>query len=292
MEEENLTGFDPMTGNRIEMETTVGQPNKGGLDNQKRIQQAEELMTPDDFEYFRKMIEKKEGETDELFDLHGKALHTTNSFYFEKIMQASRLRTEGGKDGLYQTPGASFTDGDFEKAAVFQTLIDDQNTRGHDKRLDTQKYFDKVDEFIKYFWNNDAAAVKEYLGRISGQKINTFEEAVAAAEIFKYQAAPKEIKDNPDELAKLFGITVVFDKKKLPELTAEGTEGLQKKFELRSFRPEGVPLSEASTIFVPEVQVATIKQKLEGQGLTHIDVRPSEELETIRLINILDNQDK
>ncbi|MFH1236349.1 MAG: hypothetical protein V1685_05445 [Parcubacteria group bacterium] len=289
MEEENLQsmGFDPMTGNQIDTGPAAPQ---SGTEDQPRLQKAAELMSPADFEYYKQATDTTREGAGKLFDLRGKALHTTNSFYLEQIVSRGTIRTEGGKDGLYGTAGASFTDGNFEKATTFQTLMDDQNTRSTDKRFNTQRYSNKAADFVQCLWDQDAAAMKEYLQHISGKKINSFEEAVAVAETFKYQATPSEIKDKPEELAKLFGATIVFDKEKLPELTTKGTEGLQQQFELRSYRPDGVPLSKASAIFVPEIQIKAVKLKLQEYGLTHIDVRPSEELEIIRMNSILHNQ--
>ena len=250
------------------------------------LEKASEFMRPEDFSYFKNHIEARGNEG---FDMHGKVLHTTNSYYFENILKQG-IRTEGGKDGLYGSAGASFTNGDFEEALTFQTLIDDQNSRSNEKRFNTEQYADKATSFVKYFWDKDAAAMQQYLQKISGKEIHSLEEAVAAAKTFQYTATPTGIKDNPEALAKLFGITVVFDKEKLPELTAEGTAGLQQDFELRSYRPDGIPLAEASAVFVPETQVVAMQQKLQEHGLAHVTVLPSEELEVMRMQKILESQ--
>ena len=97
-----------------------------------------------------KILGNKEGKVDQLFTINGKLLHTTNSFAFEKMLADGHIRTDSSKDGIYKTSGASFADGNFAKTITFQSLYDDQNTRSEDKKFNTQKYKDKVKDFVKY----------------------------------------------------------------------------------------------------------------------------------------------
>lgn len=257
----------------------------------ERLKKASEIMTPDDFQRFESILGNHEGNTDNLYDLSNKVLHTTNNFTFGKMLDSNVIKTDIKKGGMYQTPGASFADGDFEKAATFQTLFDDQNTRSNDKNFNTEKYYDKALNFVKYFWDKNQNETAVYLSKISnGKKVETLDDAVKIAEGFKFKTKPKEIEDDPDKLAKLFGVTIVFNKEKLPELNKEGTEGIQQDFELRSHREGGVPIPDASTIFVPESQMQTFQYELQNRGLDHIEVRPSEELEAIRMKDFLDNK--
>jgi len=253
------------------------------------LKKAEETLTPEDFTYLRQFLEKTGKEGRGLFIQEGKFLHTTNDFNFEEIVSSGNIRTKSKQEGIYGTRGASFTDGNFEKAICFQSIFDDQNTRSEDKRFNSEKYTDKVDEFLHYFWDDESRReeLKIYLSKIGGgKKIETFDDAKAVAESFKFKAKPKEISDDEERLSRLYGVTIVFNKDKLPDITQEGTEGIQRYFEHRSYREEGVPISEASTIFVPEVKIDDVRKQLNDKGLSHIEIRPSEELEVIRLMRI------
>lgn len=254
--------------------------------NLKRLKKASEIMTPDDFQVFESILGNHEGSTEELIDLRGKVLHTTNSSSFRKMLDSGIIKTESTAEGIYKTPGASFADGDFENIATFQTLFDDQNTRSSDKRFNSEKYSDKVGDFIKYFWDKDQGKITSYLSGISNvQEIKTLDDAIKIAEGLKFK-----VKDDPVALEKIFGITIVYDKEKLPELSKEGTVGIQGEFELRSYREGGVPISDSSVLFVPRVKIEEIVKELDKIGLGHIEVRASEELEVKRMIRVLDEK--
>ncbi len=261
--------------------------------NQKEIAEAAEpndlqerasnVLSQEDYLYFSEVSERGE----KPFDPKGTAMHTTNSFNFEKILSDGHIKTGDDQEGIYSTKGASFTDGDSELALTFQTLFDDQNTRSQDKRFNSEKYNDKVQDFIKYFWDKDEEQTKQYLSEIGGEIVGTIDDAVRIAEKFESKATPKELADDEEALSKLFGITIVYDKKRLPDLSKEGTRGLQQDFELRSYREGGVPLEDASIIFCPEGKMEEIKNMLKEQKLGHIDVRPSEEMEIARMVKML-----
>ena len=261
------------------------------FDNLQRLKKAAETLLPEDFLYFEHILGNKEGNTENLFDVVGKAMHTTNDFYFKKMLESGSIRTGTGQEGMYQSKGASFTDGDFPEAATFQTLFDDQNTHSSDKRFDSGKYSDKAHNFVKHLWDTKGDEFKTYLSKISGgKKIDTFEDALLVAEGFKFKANPKEIADDPEKLSQLYGVTIVYDKDKLPELEPKQQDGDVSEFELLSFREGGVPLTEASAIFVPESQIEKMRQLLEAHGLSQVEIRPSEELEVIRILKLLDKK--
>jgi len=259
------------------------------FDNLQRLKKAAETLSPEDFLYFEKILGNQEGRIDQLYDLSNMVFHTTNDINFRKMLESGNIRTGVEQEGMYGSRGASFTDGDFPETATFQTLYEDQNTHSDDKKFNSQDYGDKAGNFVRYFWDNKQEETKQYLSKISGgKKIETFEDALKIAEGFKFKAKPKELENDPEALSKLYGVTIVFGKDKLPDLTKEGTEGLQKDFELRSYQQGGVPLSEASTVFVPEAQMENMKRTLQERGLDHIQIRPSEELEVIRMVKLLE----
>ena len=262
--------------------------NNERFNNLHRLRKAAEVLSPVDFLYFEKILGNHEGRIDGLFNPAGKALHTTNDFYFDKMLDSGVIRTGEKKDGMYRTKGASFTDGNASEALTFQTIFDDQNSRSAEKRFNSQYYGDKARDFVDFFWSTKRQKTREYLEKKSGQTVATIKDAIRIAEGFKHKTSPEELENNPKQLSELFGITIVYDKEKLPELTSEGTEGIQTDFELRSYRAGGVSLSEASVVFAPESQIANIQEKLARRGLTHIDVRSSEELEAARLVDIID----
>lgn len=282
---------DMIHQNMVDEVVEQAQRDNERFDNLQRLKKAAETLSPEDFLYFEKILGNQEGRVDQLYDLGDKAFHTTNDFNFRKMLESGGIRTGVEQEGMYGSRGASFTDGDFPETATFQTLYEDQNTHSTDKKFNSQNYGDKAKNFVRYFWDNKQEETRQYLGKISGgKKIETFEDALKIAEGFKFKAKPKELENDPEALSKLYGVTVVFEKDKLPNLTKEGTEGLQKDFELRSYQQGGVPLSEASTVFVPEAQIENMKRTLQEHGLDHIQIRPSEELEVIRMVKLLEEK--
>ena len=140
----------------------------------------------------------------------------------KKMLESGNIRTGVEQEGMYGSRGASFTDGDFPETATFQTLYEDQNTHSADKKFSSQNYGDKAENFVRYFWDNKQEETKQYLSKISGgKKVETFEDALKIAEGFKYKAKPKELENDPEALSKLYGVTIVFEKDKLPDLTKE-----------------------------------------------------------------------
>lgn len=270
-----------------EEESRVEQVQESTPEINETMEKASKTLSRDDFLYFEKTL-KERGEP---FNPEGMAMHTTNDYNFEKILSTGNIRTDEKQEGIYGTKGASFTDGNFEMALTFQTVFDDQNTRSLDKKFNSERYSDKAREFVGHFWDKKQEETKQYLGKIGGGKnISTIEDALKIAESFKFKAKPKEIADDLERLSRLFGVTIVYDKDKLPDLTTEGTEGLQKDFELRSYKEGGVPIKDASIVFVPEARMDEISSLLKENGLEHIEIRPSEELEIARMAKLLERK--
>lgn len=252
------------------------------------------MLSPEDRDTLQRLVEFAGGE-EKLFDPKKKFLHTTDNLSFAEILESGAIITDdvfpGGKQ---RTPGASFTDGDFPEATSFQLLYDNIPGAGDEKHLSSEKYAEALggslaDDFVRYFWQNHQEDQKVYLAELAkkipddslatlgvgvDRGITTEEEALAVSKYF----VPKGRGE--------YGVTLVYDKAKSDAIGVEdrGTVGLQKFFEKRSFRPGGVPLSEASAVLVPEARIEEVKQELAARGLSHIDVRPSEELEARRIL--------
>ena len=253
------------------------------------MKKASETLSDEDFLYFHNFLEQRGGKLDNLYDFKNKVMHTTNSYTFaEKMLDSGVILTGNKQEGIYGSDGASFTDGDYSEAVTFQSVFDDQCTRSEDKQFNTEAYQSKSESFIKHFWENDEQETKDYLSKISNTKVETLQDAMRIAEGFKIKAKPEDIENNPDELAKLFGITIVFEKDYIPDLSKQGTEGLQTHFELRSFVEGGISLSRAKTMFVPENKIDEIRDELKKYGMENVELRPSEEIEVSRMVNLLE----
>lgn len=262
------------------------------LKNVRRLEAAAKLLSADDFAIFEKTLQNLEAAHEKLFTPSNHVMHTTNSHYFDKILASGSLATGDEKEGMYNSKGVSFTDGDFTEAITFQTIYDDQNSRSEDKQINSEKYQSKVRGFIEFFWNDPTRReeLKNYFAEIAGEtEINNIEDAIRIAEKFKFKSTPKELEDKPDQLNDLYGVTIVYEQSSIPDLTQEGTSGLQRYFELRSYQKNGIPLKNAAYIFVPASRVVEVTTKLEQRGLSDIHVRASEELEALRIIQLAAN---
>ncbi len=259
-----------------------------------RAQRVGEILSPEDNAVFQHLIESIGG-VENLFNPKGKFLHTTENLSFGEILSSGIILTDdvfpGGKQ---RTPGASFTDGNFPETASFQLVYDNVASGGKEKRLRSDQYAEALggtptEDFVRYFWNNQSEVAKPYfadlakkipdaalanLGISADRTISTEEQALAIGKFF----VPKSKGD--------FGVTIVYDGAKQDEIGIEdrGTTGLQKFFEKKSFKKGGVSLSEASMILVPESRITEVKQTLADHGLTHVDVRATEELEARRMM--------
>lgn len=285
----------------IEGDTTSGQEEIIPRENDALLKEAKreesrhrrELLksqlTPDNLSIFDETLGNTEGDPSKIFDPHDRVMHTTNSFAFDQILSDGKLVEGLRGDGSYKTRGVSFSDGDSEVALAFQTLMDDQSSRSTDKRLNSSALQDKVEGFVSSFWNDPArqSELCRYLGELTKESPpQTLAEAVRLAERFHFQATPKEIADNAEALGTLFGVTLVYKKEALPELSKGGTDGIQRDFELRSNNPEGVPINLVETILVPANRIQQVQEQLRKQGLEGIKVQASEELEARRMLEI------
>lgn len=278
-----------MQENMVDSVVEQAQKDNERLKNLERLKKAAEVLSAEDFITFERFLGNQEGRVDQLYELQGRALHTTNDYFLSKISASGKILTVEEKgDGMYKSKGASFTDGDFPEAATFQTMYEDQNTHSDDKKFNTQEYDDKAEAFVQYLWNKDAAALKKDLSEKSGRELKTYQDVLDVALSFKFQARPKDLENDPEAMSKLFAVTISYEKDALPELVSEGSGKGESEFELRSHRDGGIPIADAATFFVPEKQIENMQAKLQAQGLSHIEVRASEELEVIRMVNILD----
>ena len=259
----------------------------------QKVNKLSKVLSEDDFAYLEKIIGNRKGDVSRLYSLKGKVMHGTNDCIFQSMVKDKKILTKGKSEGMYNSTGASFTDGDSEVGLTFQTIFDDQNTRSDDKKFNSDKYSDKVRDFINFFWKDGDRRKKfqEYLSKISnGKTVDTFDQARSAAERFKFKAIPKELKNDAENLQKLVGVTIIFGKPKLPDLAPTDKNDPTGNFELRSFRKNGIPLEDASAVFVPESQIDAIKRILKTCRLSHIEIRPSEELEILRMIQLIDSK--
>jgi len=259
-----------------------------------RARRVSEILSPEDNAIFQHLIESVGG-AENLFDPKGKFLHTTENLSFKEILNSGIILTDdvfpGGKQ---RTPGASFTDGNFPETASFQLLYDNVASGGREKSLRSDQYAENLggtptEDFVRYFWVNQSEIAKPYftdlakkipdealanLGIGVDRTISTEEQALAIGKFF----VPKSKGD--------FGVTIVYDEAKQDEIGIEdrGTAGLQKFFEKKSFKKGGVSLSDANMILVPESRITEVIQDLAKHGLSHIDVRATEELEARRMM--------
>lgn len=260
----------------------------------ERLQHIAGVLTPTEFLTFERILGNTEGRADHLFDAHGTFLHTTRDTAFVGILRDGAISTEPVREGgTQQTPGASFTDGDFPEAVTFQLIYDNAPGGGKEKQLRPDDHSETLggsarEDFVRYFWEHRPDEARQYINglmrkipearlremNIPTEGARTLEEAQRIGSYFV-----------PDQKGE-FGVTIVYDAAKSDELgiQPQGTVGLQRYFEQRSSKPGGVPLAAAKAIFVPEVRMSQVRDQLAQRGLSHIEVRPSEELEAIRIL--------
>ena len=261
------------------------QKDKERHDNLQRLKKAAETLSPEDFLYFEKILGNQEGRVDQLYDLRGKVLHTTPDSAFKKILESGKILQNLYKDDSVEQ-GAYLTDADSEIGLTFHTLWDDVKSSAEDKKFSSAKYFDKVDELADFFWSTD-----------EGQK--------RVADYFKKRNPDISIRSKDDLAAllrnmrsgmqtkgedKATGVTLVFEKDELPELSKEGTNELNRYTEQRLYSKEGLDIAKVKTIFVPEAHMSDIRKTIQGTTLDGADIRPSEELEVIRMVKTLDSK--
>lgn len=252
------------------------------------------VLSPEDLGTFQRLADSVGGK-EYLFDPKEKLLHTTDNLSFAEMLESGAILTDDvSPGGKQRTPGASFTDGNFPEATAFQLLYDNIPGGGSEKRLSSEKYAEALggslaEDFVRYFWNNHRDVAQPYLAGLV-KKIPPEELMKLGINVTR----GIETEDHALSVSKYFilkgrgeyGVTLVYDQAKNHALAVEdrGTVGLQKYFEKRSYRPGGVPLAEASAVLVPEARIEEVKRELEARGLSHIEVRASEELEARRIV--------
>ena len=82
----------------------------------------------------------------------------------------------------------------------------------------------------------------------------------------------------------------VFEKAGLSGLSKEGTNQLNRYTEQRLYSDDGLSIDSVKTLFVPESQMSAIRQMVHGTALEGVEIRPSEELEAIRMVKLLDEK--
>lgn len=253
-----------------------------------RLRKATEILSPDDFQKMEKYLGNKNGSLENLFNPKEKLLHTTNSHAFlsrmlpqKRLLQNVKVNDED--NNVFEKKGAYFTDGDFEKSLTFNNMWDDGNEYLPIKNFNTEKYKDKAQDFVEYFWKDRGKheIIKKHLSELGNTKLeySDFDKAVKIAQGFKRKATPRDIKNNQDELNKMFGVTLVFKKKDIKEVTDYGAKGIQKFFEKRLYNDNGMSFNHLVTILVPDSKIEEIKRILKENELNNIEVKASEELE-------------
>ena len=104
----------------------------------------------------------------------------------------------------------------------------------------------------------------------------------------KKTARKQEIPGDPEKTNRLYGVTICYKKEDVPELTKAGTMGPQKRWEQRIYSPDGISIQNAHMIFAPQERIDDVKGILSNAGMEHLEVRPSEELEILRLTHEAD----
>src|SRR3989338_7327113 len=153
----------------------------------QKVNKLSKVLSEDDFAYLEKIIGNRKGDVSRLYSLKGKVMHGTNDCIFQSMVKDKKILTKGKSEGMYNSTGASFTDGDAELGLTFQTIFDDQNTRSNDKRFNSDVYSDKVTDFIQFFWEDEQRRENlcQYLKKLGGKEtVNTFQEARTIAEGF------------------------------------------------------------------------------------------------------------
>lgn len=262
--------------------------------NLERLQRIADILTPAEFLAFERVIGNPEGRSDQLFDPRGTFLHTTTDAAFDGMLRDGAISTESVRGGgVQRTPGASFTDGNFPEAVTFQLVYDNVPGGGKEKQLRSDDHSKALggsvrEDFVRYFWESHPDEARQYISglvrKIPADRLREMDIPVDGARTLE-EAQRIGSYFIPNQRGE-FGVTIVYDATKSEDLgiKPQGTEGLQRYFEQKSFKPGGVPLTEAKIVFVPEARMSQVRDQLSQRGLSHVEVRPSEELEVIRIL--------
>lgn len=268
--------------------------NSEQINNLERLQRIAGILAPSEFLAFERILGNSEGRPGQLFDPRGTFLHTTTDIGFDGMLRDGVISTESvSEGGVQRTPGASFTDGNFSEAVTFQLVYDNAPGGGKEKQLRSDDHSEALggstrEDFVRYFWESHPDEARQYINglvrKIPADRLREMDipvdgaHTLAEAQRIGSYFVPSQKGD--------FGVTIVYDAAKNEDLgiKPQGTEGLQRYFEQKSFKPGGVPLAEARIIFVPEARMSRVRDQLAQRGLSHVEVRPSEELEARRML--------
>lgn len=272
-----------MVGSAIEQ----AQKDNERFDNLQRLRKAAETLSPEDFVYFEKILGNQEGRIDQLYDLKGKVLHTTPDFAFRKILKNGRILQDVHNDDTKKMmKGVYLTDADSELGLTFHTLWDHAKSPSDMKALDSSKYFDQIQEMATFFWSTPERQKKsrEYVkDKGNGLEVKTKDDLV------KFFQQMRNGLTAPEK-NRATGVTLAFEKDGLSGLSKEGTNQLNRYTEQRLFSDDGLLIDGVKTLFVPESQMSTIRQMVHDTALEDVEIRPSEELEVIRMVRLLEEK--
>jgi len=270
------------------VDSTIEQAKKDNerFDDLQRLKKVAETLSPDDFIYFEKILGNQEGRTDQLYDLEGKAMHTTPSSAFKKILESGRIVQDIHNDDTGRDKrGAYLTDADSKEGLTYHTLWDDAKSPAGDKAFSSAKYFDQVKELADHFWSTDEGrekAIAYVKGKRPDHDIRSKDDLTV---FFEGMRKGLEIKEGGAA-----AISLVFEKDELPELSKDGTNELNRNWEQRLYSDSGLDVSKTRTIFVPETKISDIRNMIRGTILEGVEIRPSEELEVIRLLKKIEEK--
>lgn len=276
---------DQIHRSMVDDATEQAQKDNKKFENLQRLKKAAETLSPEDFMYFEKILGNQEGRVDQLYDLEGKVMHTTPDSAFKKILESGRILQNVYKENSVEQ-GAYLTDTDSEIGLTFHTLWDDVKSSAEDKKFSSAKYFDKVDDLADFFWSTKEGqkrATDYFKKRNPDITIRSKDDLITLLKSMRSDVQTKEKE-------KAIGITLVFKKDELPVLSKEGTNELNRYTEQRLYSKEGLDITKTKTIFVPEAHISDIQKAVLGTTLEGIDIRPSEELEVIRMVKLLEKK--
>lgn len=271
------------------VDSTIEQAKKDNerFDGLQRLKKAAETLSPADLIYFEKVLGNQEGRIDQLYDLEGKVMHTTPGSVFKKILESGRIVQDIHNDDTGRDKrGAYLTDADSKEGLTYHTLWDDAKSPTGDKAFSSAKYFDQVKDLADHFWSTDEGrenAIAYVKGKRPDLDIKSKDDLTAFFEGMRKGLKTKEGGGDA-------GISLVFEKDELPELSKDGTNELNRHWEQRLYSESGLDVSKTRTIFVPETKISDIRNMIRGTILEGVEIRPSEELEVIRLLKKIEEK--
>ncbi len=292
----------------------------------QRLETVSNILKPEDFQLYEKILGNKEGNTDDLFDSRGKVIHATNSTALDIISDVNTI--SGGTRQL----GPSFSDGDHDIAITFNLVWEKLKTPGGidktHKKIDLDEYPQfpsKYNEFVDWavqrlkneygegekfeMEKNKLLAKAEKHNEDKSVLHDTEEQYTQELKDMAYGTLkPKWIKDGLSEEEAENKVKEYIENqnhfknrlKNRPqnEVAFPVTLAFIKN-ELPELVPEGgerefelrteeeIKLDNASTIFVPEKYLNSRLVRKINQVYPNIDIRTEEELEFVRMNKLL-----